>query len=90
MKAIPDGDSGIVLDKSTDWDSVYYVEGEKQQGVPSKSYGVIRWDTIKENDIEDWRGVFGSFIAAGGKEISQDYEFEFINDDGILKSKRIE
>ena len=90
MKVSLDGEVGIVLDDFNHWDSVYYVGGEKKQGIPSKNYGVIRWDTNKENDTEDWRGVFGSFIAAGGKELNQDYEFEFINDNGVLKTKGIE
>ncbi|MBX3241372.1 MAG: hypothetical protein KIT80_17815 [Chitinophagaceae bacterium] len=51
----------------------------------SNLYGLIRWDTNKENDIEDWRGLFGSFLQAGGQVINQDHEFKFINDDGIMK-----
>lgn len=47
--------------------------------------GLIRWDTIKENDIEDWRGLFGSFLQAGGKVIDQDYKLKFINRDGTTK-----
>jgi len=85
MKVVLDGEYGIVLDQSMEWDGVYYVDGEKKQGTPFKSYGLIRWDTNKENDIEDWRGVFGSFLAAGGKEVSQNHEFKFINEDGALK-----
>jgi hypothetical protein len=60
---------GVVLDKSEDWNE----------------YGLIRWDTDKENDIEDWRGLFGSFLDAGGQVINQDQEFKFINNDGTAK-----
>jgi hypothetical protein len=60
---------GVVLDKSEDW-----IE-----------YGLIRWDTDKENDIEDWRGLFGSFLDAGGQVINHDHEFKFINNDGTTK-----
>ncbi len=48
--------------------------------------GVIRWDNSRENDTEDWRGQFGTFIQLGGKIINQDYEFKFINDNGTLKN----
>lgn len=47
--------------------------------------GLIRWDTAKENDIEDWRGLFGSFLAAGGQIADQYYKFKFIDDQGQLK-----
>jgi hypothetical protein len=43
--------------------------------------GIIRWDTINENDFEDWRDQFGTFIQLGGKILSEDYNFRFINDD---------
>jgi len=61
---------GVVLDKSEDWNE----------------YGLIRWDTEKENDIEDWRGLFGSFLQAGGQVINQDHKFKFINNDGTTKN----
>lgn len=64
-----ENERGVVLDKSEDW----------------SEYGLIRWDTDKENDIEDWRGLFGSFLQAGGQVINQDYEFKFINSDGTAK-----
>lgn len=60
---------GVVLEKSEDW-----IE-----------YGLIRWDTDKENDIEDWRGLFGSFLDAGGQVINHDHEFKFIINDGTTK-----
>ena len=49
-------------------------------------FGLIRWDTKNENDIEDWRGLFGSFLQIGGKIIGQDHKFKFINDDGTIKN----
>jgi hypothetical protein len=60
---------GVVLDKTIDNDM----------------YGQIRWDTNKENDIEDWRGLFGSFLQTGGQIINQEHQFTFINDDGTTK-----
>jgi len=63
---------GVVLDKTEDWNE----------------YGLIRWDTDKENDTEDWRGLFGSFLDSGGQIISQDYKFIFINDDGSWKKSQ--
>ena len=48
--------------------------------------GVIRWDTDKKSDYEDWRGLFGSFIENGGKIVNEHYKFTFITDDGRLKS----
>ena len=60
---------GVVLDKTVDSDLV----------------GLIRWDTDKENDTEDWRGLFGTFLQSGGQVINQDYKFKFIEDNGQLK-----
>jgi hypothetical protein len=60
---------GVVLDKTID----------------NEMYGLIRWDTNKEADIEDWRGLFGSFIQPGEQVINQDHVFKFINDDGTTK-----
>jgi hypothetical protein len=62
---------GVVLDKFAD----------------NNMYGQIRWDTSKENDIEDWRGLFGSFLKVGGKIIDQEHQFTFINDDGSMKNQ---
>ena len=60
---------GVVIEKKSDDDN----------------YGQIRWDTNKENDTEDWCGLFGSFLSSGGEIINQDYQFRFINDDGTMK-----
>ncbi|TPD67000.1 hypothetical protein [Flavobacterium microcysteis] len=64
-----ENERGVVLGKSKD----------------RNEYGLIRWDTEKENDIEDWRGLFESFLQAGGQIINQDHEFKFINNDGTEK-----
>ena len=50
-------------------------------------FGVIRWDTEKENDTEDWTGMFESFTNIGGKIIDQDHTFKYINDDGTTKKR---
>lgn len=47
--------------------------------------GLIRWDTNKENDIEDWRGLFGVFVDSGGHEIPIDTNFQFITETGLIK-----
>jgi hypothetical protein len=47
-------------------------------------FGLILWDT-ENKYIEDWCGLFGSFLQAGGQVIEQDYEFTFINKDGTEK-----
>ena len=49
--------------------------------------GIIRWDNPNENDFEDWRGLFGSFLQSGGEILNDDFAFKYINDDGTLKSK---
>jgi hypothetical protein len=61
---------GVVLDKIEEWDA----------------YGLIRWDTNKETDTEDWRGLFGSFLQAGGQVVNTDHKFNFINDDGTVRN----
>jgi len=43
-------------------------------------YGKILWDTEKENNIEDWSGLIGSFIDSGGKILNQNFEFKYIKD----------
>lgn len=48
--------------------------------------GLIRWDTPEEKDVEDWRGLFESFLQIGGKVIEQDYKLKFISRDGTLKN----
>jgi hypothetical protein len=68
-KVMLDNEFGVVLDKTSDNDM----------------FGQIRWDTNKDNDVEDWRGLFGSFLETGGQIINQQHEFTFINDDGTTK-----
>jgi hypothetical protein len=64
------GQFGVVLDRTVDSDLV----------------GLIRWDSEKKDDEEDWRGLFGTFLQTGGQIVEQDYEFKFINDKGQLKT----
>lgn len=52
-----------------------------------ESSTIIRWDTPKENDFEDWCSMWGPFVQVGGKIIDQNYQFRYINDDGSLKDK---
>ncbi len=54
----------------------------------SNIFGLIRWDTDKELDIEDWKGLFGTFIRQGGQIINQNHEFKYINDDGTVKKTK--
>lgn len=70
------------------------VELREEQGVVikpivksewDKEPGIIRWDTNKEIDEEDWRGLFGTFVEAGGKELRSDHKFRHIGDNGKLK-----
>ena len=72
MKVTLSGEFGVVIKAEPDWPN---------------QYGIIRWDTSKENDTEDWRGLFGTFSQLGGKLLDENYSFEFINDDGSLKTK---
>ncbi|MDJ1473086.1 hypothetical protein [Xanthocytophaga flava] len=86
MKVFLDGEYGVVLNDYSEWDGEYSdSNGVKYQSVPYKLYGVIRWDTDDERDVEDWRGVQGNFIQGGGVEIDSNHTFIFINDDGSLK-----
>ncbi|SHK62496.1 hypothetical protein [Chryseobacterium polytrichastri] len=48
---------------------------------------VIRWDTLKENDFEDWFSMWGTFFDMGGEIINKNHQFKYINDDGSLKDK---
>jgi hypothetical protein len=71
-KVLLNNEFGVVLDKN----------------VENEMYGQIRWDTNKENDIEDWRGLFQSFLQTGGEIITTEYEFKYINDDGTANKDR--
>ncbi len=79
MKVSLKGECGVVTEQ-------FWEINDSGQEVTSKLYGVIRWDTNKTSDYEDWRGLWGTFITEGGKEIDKDYTFQFINDDGNLKT----
>ncbi|QHT71179.1 hypothetical protein GXP67_33270 [Rhodocytophaga rosea] len=87
MKVYLNGEYGIVLQDCWELDEVYDIDvnGVKHKRTDSKMYGLIRWDTNAEFDSEDHRGLFGSFIQMGGKEVDQSYQFKFINEDGTLK-----
>ena len=71
MKVAQNGEFGVVIKAEPEWPTMY---------------GIIRWDNSRENDTEDWRGLFGTFIKLGGEILDENYSFEFINDDGSLKS----
>jgi hypothetical protein len=73
MKVHLNGEFGVVIKSETD---------------DSKFHGVVRWDTEKEIDLEDWTGMFGLFLNLGGEIIDGKHQFNYINDDGTLKSKR--
>ncbi|MFT3679926.1 MAG: hypothetical protein QM791_06615 [Ferruginibacter sp.] len=81
MKVSLNGEFGVVTNEfeQRDWTHV----ADK----PSKHYGIIRWDTDKESDMEDWIGLFGTFKDCGGIEVSSNHCFRFINDDGSFKLK---
>lgn len=53
----------------------------------NNSFGIIRWDTSKEVDEEDWIGMFWNFKQMGGKIINENHQFQYINDDGSLKER---
>lgn len=72
MKVTQNGEFGVVINAETQWPNVY---------------GIIRWDNSRENDTEDWRGQFGTFIQLGGSILDESYSFQYINDDGTLKNK---
>jgi len=57
----------------------------KDENDQSTFCGLIRWDTPKENDIEDLKGQFGTFIRIGGSILNSDYEFKYITEEGFSK-----
>ncbi|CAD0008096.1 hypothetical protein [Flavobacterium chungangense] len=70
MKVHLNGEFGLVVKSETD---------------NPNFHGVIRWDTEKEIDLEDWTGMFGLFLSLGGEIIDGKHPFNYINDDGTLK-----
>lgn len=72
MKVTLNNEYGVVIERTrdADWD---------------KEPGIIRWDSNKQNDEEDWRGLYGSFVDSGGKEIDSTHQFQFINENGELR-----
>ena len=85
MKVSLNNGLGVVTDQLWEGDGTYTVNSEVRCGTPYKCCGLIRWDTNKREDFEDWRGLWGIFIAIGGHEIDSGYKFKFINDDGTFK-----
>lgn len=77
-----------------DYEGMFKV-GQKvsSQGGNKRLYGVavakhvIRWDSPRAYDEEDWLG--GNWEGAGGRFESDDYQFTFINDDGTLKKPEL-
>ncbi|KFE98154.1 hypothetical protein IX39_17335 [Chryseobacterium formosense] len=65
-------------------DNEYGVILDKER---NNNFGIIRWDTLKEVDEEDWIGMFWNFKQMGGKVISQNHQFKYINDNGNLKDE---
>jgi len=51
---------------------------------PDRLYGLVRWDTDKAQDTEDWRGLWGTFVTMGGK-VLEEYDFKFIMPDSSIK-----
>lgn len=78
MKVSLKGEYGVVTEEYFEWPT-------SKQNIGSRIYGVIRWDTDKNLDFEDWRELWGTFLQAGGKEIGQEHQFMFINNDGTVK-----
>jgi len=69
--------------------SIVWLSGEYGlvlNDAPDGLYGLVRWDTEKAQDTEDWRGLWGTFVAMGGR-VLQEYDFKFIGPDGSLKSE---
>lgn len=72
MKITLNNEYGVVIEMSDDSDW-------------GREPGIIRWDTNKQIDEEDWRGLYGTFVDIGGKEIDSSHQFQFINENGKLK-----
>ncbi len=86
MKVLLNGEYGVVVDH-------FAIEGHpfgNWEGSNVKIYGIIRWDSERQSDFEDWRGQWGNFVAQGGRSINKDYPFLFINDDGTFREKKID
>jgi len=67
--------------------SIVWLSGEYGlvlKDAPDGLYGLVRWDTEKAQDTEDWRGLWGTFVSMGGR-VLEEFEFKFIGPDGSLK-----
>ena len=85
MKVALNEEYGVVTTDCIESNGSYSADGKIHQGVPYTLYGLIRWDTAKTADFEDWRGLWGTILDLGGHEIAQTHTFRFINNDGSLK-----
>ncbi|MEN2412588.1 hypothetical protein [Flavobacterium mesophilum] len=72
MKVFLNGEYGVIINSDSDTTNLY---------------GLVRWDSPNENDLEDWRGMFETFTQIGGEIIDINHQFKFINDDGTVKFK---
>ncbi|RXK61012.1 hypothetical protein ESA94_10050 [Lacibacter luteus] len=79
MKVTLNGECGVVTEEFVE------VKDNIQQVGRTKLYGLICWDTNKQPDFEDWRGLWWTFVAQGGTELNNNHQFKFINDDGTSK-----
>lgn len=70
MKVALAGENGVVLSRT-----------KRLHPSAPDSHGFILWDTAAINEIEDWCGLFGSFLHAGGKILAPDFEFQFLGDE---------
>ncbi|MCF6407217.1 hypothetical protein L3C95_30250 [Chitinophaga filiformis] len=61
MKVCLNEEYGVVTDQFTE------VDGDSN----SRMYGVIRWGSDSNPAFEDWTGLWGTFVALGGKEITE-------------------
>jgi hypothetical protein len=83
MKVSLNGEHGVIVDHFIIKDHTFSNWEDRNLN----TFGIIRWDTCRESDFEDWRGLWGTFVARGGSEIARDYQFQFINDDGTFKAQ---
>ena len=67
MKVRLDGEIGLVIVSPKDDNS--------------QLVGFIQWDTPRSDDIEDWRGLWGSFGQSGGEVLPDATVFRYIKSD---------
>lgn len=86
MKVSLNGEFGVVTDGFAE--GADFVNQDQSNSGSLTNFGLIRWDTEKEADFEDWTGLFGSFKDIGGYEIASEHQFRFMNDDGTAKIEK--